>query len=53
MFRRQARDPFPVRNIIAMAAIALIVLLFLFQQLKKAETAQQETSPPIRIESGE
>ncbi|MBK6933449.1 MAG: hypothetical protein IPH12_22305 [Saprospirales bacterium] len=49
MFRRQTRDPFPVRNIIALSVIVLLVLLYVLRQLKKAEQAGQE---PIRMEQG-
>jgi hypothetical protein len=50
MFRRHTHKPFPVRNIIALLAIALIVLLFIAQQLKKAKTEAAEPTPPIIIE---
>jgi len=47
MFRRQSRDPFPVRNIAALSFIVLLVLLFFLQQLKKAEQAPK---PALLIE---
>ena len=49
MFRRHTREPFPTRNIIALSVIVLIVLIFILNQLKKAEKAA-ETSQPILIE---
>ena len=39
MFRRQSRDPFPVRNIAALSVIVLLVLVFVLQQMNKAEQA--------------
>lgn len=48
MFRRHTREPFPLRNIIALSAIVLLVLLFMLQQLKKAE--KEAAHPPVLIE---
>ena len=52
MFRRQTREPFPIRNIIALSLIVLIVLLFVLQQLKKAEApaSPAATEQPIAPE---
>ncbi|GEM_PF-1334887 len=47
MFRRQSRDPFPVRNIAALSFIVLLVLVFVLQQLKKTE---QAPAPALLIE---
>ncbi|MBL7798202.1 MAG: hypothetical protein JNJ90_17040 [Saprospiraceae bacterium] len=47
MFRRQVRDPFPVRNIIALSLVVLLVLLFFLRQLKQAEQAPAQ---PLLIE---
>lgn len=52
MFRRQTREPFPIRNIIALSVVVLIVLLFVLQQLKKAENAEP-AQQPILIEQGQ
>lgn len=53
MFRRHTREPFPLRNIVALSAIVLIVLLFILQQLKKTDTVRQDDAPPILIETTE
>jgi len=54
MFRRHTREPFPLRNIVALSAVVLIVLLFLVQQLKKAgATHQDDAQQPILIETAE
>lgn len=52
MFRRQTREPFPIRNIIAFSVIVLIVLLFVLQEMKKAETPAP-ANQPLLIEQGE
>lgn len=45
MFQRQARQPFPIRNIIVLALIVLGFFLFLLNQIKK--TPNEPTSPPV------
>ncbi len=50
MFERRSRQPFPVRNIIALSLVVLLVLLFLLYQLKKAE--REQGNQPLLIEQG-
>ena len=40
MFQRQAREPFPIRNIILLAAIVLAFLLYLINARK------EQAAPP-------
>jgi hypothetical protein len=37
MFQRQAREPFPIRNIIILALIVLTLILFVVSQRKSKE----------------
>jgi len=38
MFQRQAREPFPIRNIIILALIVLTLIFFVVSQRKNKET---------------
>ena len=49
MFQRQARQPFPARNILILAAAVLAFLFFLLKSLNK----EQETAPPPAEQRGE
>lgn len=49
MFQRQARQPFPARNILLFAAAVLAFLFFLLKSLNKKE----ETTPPPAEQNGE
>lgn len=42
MFQRQAREPFPIRNIIVLALIILGFFLFLLSQIKKTPPPQPQ-----------
>jgi len=46
-FQRQIRDPFPIRNIVALSLVVLLVLLFFLRQLKQMEQAPAQ---PLLIE---
>ena len=47
MFQRQAREPFPTRNIIFIAILILAFLLFLFRQTQKSNPPS-----PVQTEQG-
>lgn len=49
MFQRQAREPFPIRNIIILALIIIGFFVYLLSQSKKAE----KPAIPAPVENGE